>query len=141
MPRNYHIAKQDILDSMPGTVSEIIKKSGYERCTVERWMRRMKHDDPAQRECHIIDWRRPEVSGQFVAVYAAGPGKNAPCKLVAQSDAEKWQRAIQLHGMDKLRAKERARAWALKARRGQVNDPLMQALFKRTTKGNHENNV
>jgi hypothetical protein len=124
MPRDYHYAKRDILDSMPGTISEIIAKSGYERNTVERWMRRMRGVD-----CHVVDWRRPAVSGPFVPVYAAGPGEDAVCTLKPLTPSQDWERRKTKYGVDTLRAKERAAHWALKARRGQVVDPLMAALF------------
>lgn len=126
MPRDYHVAKRDILQAMPGSISEIIAQSGYDRSTVERWMRRMRDVD-----CHIIDWRRPEVSGPFVAVYAAGPGDDAVCTLKPLTPSEDWHRKKEKYGMETLRARERAAHWALKARRGKVVDPLVAALFGR----------
>jgi hypothetical protein len=125
MPRNYHIARDHILQAMPGTVNQLVTKSGYCRSTVERWLRALRQGEPEQRGSHIIGWKRPERCGHFVAVHAAGPGKDAPCRLKPLTASQDWQKAKQKYGMETLRRKERARSWALKARRGQVKDPLM----------------
>lgn len=124
MPRKYHNAKADILQSMPGTTAELATKSGWHLPTVQRWVRTMRKAG----ECRIADWRRPNGSGNFVPVYGKGPGEDAPCTLKPLTPSDDWQLAKQRYGMDTLRAKERARHWALQARRGR-RDPLMAALF------------
>jgi hypothetical protein len=127
MPRKYHNAKADILQSMPGTTAQLVEKSGWHIDTVHRWLRRMRKTG----ECRIADWQRPNRSGNFVPIYGMGPGEDAPCTLKPLTPSEDWKLAKQRYGMDTLRAKERARHWALKARRGQVKDPLVAALFGR----------
>jgi hypothetical protein len=127
MPRKYHNAKEDILQSMPGTISQLVEKSGYHRATVERWMAKLRDGG----ESHIIKWLPPNGSGHFIPVHARGPGKDAECTLKAQTHSDRWKRAKQLHGLPTLRAKERARYWSLRARRGETMDPLVAALFGR----------
>ncbi len=38
MPRDYHHAKKDVFDAMPGTQNEIVARTGYDRSTVGRWV-------------------------------------------------------------------------------------------------------
>jgi hypothetical protein len=127
MPRKYHNAKADILQAMPGSMAQLATKSGWHLQTVERWVRALRKAG----ECRILDWQRPNGSGNFVPVYGQGPGEDAACTLQALTGSEKWRLTKQRYGMDTLRAKERARHWALRARRGQVRDPLVAALFGR----------
>jgi hypothetical protein len=124
VPRNCHTAKADILQAMPGSVSQLVTKSGYHRATVERWVRTLR----AEQASHIIDWLRPNGSGNFIPVHGKGLGEDAPCTLKPLTASDDWKLAKQRYGMDTLRAKERARHWALKARRGR-RDPLVAALF------------
>jgi hypothetical protein len=135
MPRNYHTAKADIIQAMPGTTGQLVEKSGWHHDTVARWVRRMRKTG----ECRIVDWRRPNRTGNFVPVYGAGPGADAVCTLKPLTNSEDWHLAKKRYGMETLRKKERARHWALKARRGETTDPLMAALFDRTTERQHEN--
>lgn len=126
MPRDYHIAKRDILESMPGTVAQLVKKSGYHRATVERWLRKLRAADGS----HIVDWQRPNGAGNFIPVHGAGTGVDVPCTLVALTSSEKWKATVRRLGRDRVRQLERARAWALQARRsGFGRDPLLGALF------------
>jgi hypothetical protein len=79
--RVYHTAKDDILQSMPGTVSELVARSGYSRETVYTWIRQLRCGDPLSRESHIIGWLEPtgpRGSGGVTAIHAAGPGEDAP---------------------------------------------------------------
>lgn len=79
--RIYHTAKRDILQSMPGTVSELAALSGYSLDTVYGWVRRLRHGDPLTRESHIIGWIEPtgpRGSGGVTPIHAAGPGEDAP---------------------------------------------------------------
>lgn len=76
--RNYHLAKEHILQAMPGTINALARKSGYSRGTVEFWIKVLRAGDPLTRGSHIIEWLPPNGSGQYIPVHAAGPGKDAP---------------------------------------------------------------
>ena len=76
-PRNYHIAKEHILQAMPGTVDELVKKSGYNRGTVEHWMKALRTGDPRTRSSHIIEWHPPNGTGPYIPVHQAGAGEDA----------------------------------------------------------------
>lgn len=126
MPRDYHIAKRDILQAMPGTVAQLVAKSGYHRATVERWLVKLRAADGS----HIVDWLPPNGSGNFIPVHGVGPGPDAPCKLRAMTPSDKWQARVRRLGRDYLRNRSRTGEWALRARRvGFKSDPLLGALF------------
>jgi hypothetical protein len=79
--RIYHTAKEDILQSMPGTASELAKRAGYHREHVYCWLRKLRRGDPMTRESHIIGWQNPtgpNGSGDYTPIHAAGPGEDAP---------------------------------------------------------------
>lgn len=125
MPRNYHIAKEHIVASMPGTVAELVRKSGWSHDTVVRWVKKLRKEGAS----HIVGWERPNGGGPFVSVHGAGAGEDVPCTLKPLTPSEDWAKAKEKYGMELLRKKERARKWALEARRGRNDDPLMAALF------------
>lgn len=127
MPRNYQIARADILQSMPGSVDQLAAKSGYHRDTVTRWLRKLR----AENASHITGWLRPNGSGHFIPVHGAGPSADVECTLKPLTASEDWQKRKAKYGMQMLRRQERARHWALQARRGRTTDPLVAALFGR----------
>lgn len=80
-PRDYHQARRDILQAMPGTIAQLVKKSGYARGTVEIWVRKMRIGDPLARASHIIGWTPPASShgsGPHAPIHQAGAGHDAP---------------------------------------------------------------
>src|ERR1044072_495912 len=128
MPRDYNAPAQTaILQSMPGSVPHLAAKSGFHRATVERQLRKLRADGKTR----IVGWARPNGSGPFIAIHGRGSGPDAPCTLQPLTDAEDWALKVERIGRPTLRLQERDRNWRLKARRGQVRDPLVAALFGR----------
>lgn len=123
MPRNYNVAKDHVRQAMPGTMAQLVKRSGWHHDTVSRWVRKMR----AAGECRIVGWQRPNGSGNFVPVYGEGPGEDAPCTLKPLTPSQDWQIAKQRYGKELLAKRERARHYARLARLN--GDPLVQALF------------
>jgi hypothetical protein len=76
--RNYQLAKADILQAMPGTVEELVQKSGWALRTVREWLGVLRAGDPHTRASHIVGWV-PQASrpGPPLAIHAAGPGEDA----------------------------------------------------------------
>jgi hypothetical protein len=88
-PRDYHLAKEHILQAMPGTVDELAKRSGYHRNTVQIWLKVLRAGDPATRASHIEDWLPPAAhngGGVYLAVHGAGPGEDATYALPHHRD-------------------------------------------------------
>lgn len=136
MPRNYQIAKGHILQAMPGTVAQLVKKSGYETVTVQRWVARLRAGEPHERACHISGYQEPEGYGYAPPIYTRGPGEHAEYTHTPLTPSEKWSRAKAKHGMDALRKKERHRDFKRKLMLGQVElDPLQALLCGRTITG------
>lgn len=75
--RDYQLAKADILQAMPGTLQDLIQKSGWSERTVIGWLKVLRAGDPLTRSSHIIDWLQPKKVGPYLAVHAAGPGEDA----------------------------------------------------------------
>jgi hypothetical protein len=129
VPRNYAVAWDHIQEAMPGTVDELVAKSGWSVHTVRRWLARAR----AAGTSHIVDWRRPNGTGNFIAVHGVGPGDDVPCTLKPLTASDDWQLRIKRYGRELLRRQERARHYALRARRGQTRDPLMEWIPVRRT--------
>lgn len=128
MPRDYRLARGHILEAMPGTVPELVKKSGYVRHTVNRWLAGLREGTPAARAAHIGDWIVPEGRGPVVAVWHAGPGRHKRRPVRNTSNAERWKKAKAKHGLPKLNAKWLNQHYARQRRKGRT-DPLLGALF------------
>ena len=125
--------------AMPGTTVEIAERAGVERSTTVRWMLVMRKEGA----CHISGWvRTVGTGGPIKAIYALGPGIDAPCRLKRQGDAvySKRYRAKVVTDDDAAevyRAKKSARHWSKKART--VGDPMVNLLFGRTNKQQQAN--
>lgn len=64
------------LKKSPSTSPELIEKTGLSEAAVCKQLRLSK---PGKRgKTHIVDWRRRSTGGSPVAIYAIGPGENAP---------------------------------------------------------------
>lgn len=124
--RNYQIAKDHILQAMPGTQAELVRKSGWHQGTVSRWIKVLR----AEGAIHIVKWRPPGASGTASAVHGRGPGVDEPCPYKAKTGSQKWQRVKEIHGMEGLRRKRHVREMVKRAKKD--GDPIINALFGRT---------
>ncbi len=64
-----------MLRAMPGTVMEIMARTGVAKTTAKRWIGELR----ACGWVHVPKWQRPEAQGKIAPVFHAGPGKEAPC--------------------------------------------------------------
>lgn len=122
-----------ILAAMPGFYDEIAAKCGLSQHIVERHVRKMRLvADPAQRECHVARWARPETVGKYRPFVKAGPGRDARCTFKPMTPKQMQDRHREkrrgTEREDIKKARDRNRHWEAKARRG---DPLINALFGR----------
>ncbi len=70
--------KHLVAAALPGTLSEIIEKSGMLASTVCRWLRKLREEGA----CHVGGWERTKgTGGPIKRVYVAGPGEDVMCKL------------------------------------------------------------
>lgn len=75
------------LESGPGTAPELIARTGLSMAPV---CHRLREANPGpDGEIHIIGWRKKSHGGKPTAVYAIGPGENAPIPAPLTT-AEKW---------------------------------------------------
>lgn len=126
MPRDYHLARGHILEAMPGTAPHLVRRSGYERHTVNRWLAKLHAGKAAERGAHIGGWEVPEGRGAaYVAIWHAGPGRDArrPTRK-----PDKYAKAVAKHGRPLLAAKA-ANQYHARQRRAGRTDPLLAALF------------
>lgn len=110
--------KQQVVDALPGTLSEIIAKAGVKRETAIRWLRIMRDAN----ECYVKRWKRSKGPGPFMRVYAAGKGKDAK-RPEPYSLAVSKQRYRENHPMavDIYNARRRAKNHANKVARTPQN--------------------
>lgn len=119
-----------ILAAMPGVQKVIIEVTGFPQSTVTTYVTAL-HE---RGMCHIKGWKRPTKRlGKFVPVYAAGEGKDVPCRLKPLTGPERYQRAIKkLAASGKLEEATRHRKELRRARKvWSKGDPLVNALFGR----------
>lgn len=128
MPRNYHRARADILEAMPGDVPHLVKRSGYSVATVKRWLAQLRTGGPLERAAHIGRWIIPEGRGPASAVWHAGPGEHAPKPTWRTDNAEKHRRYKAKHGAKRLNALAALR-YRLRKLRDAPPDPLRAALL------------
>lgn len=126
MPRDYHRARADILEAMPGTVLDLANRSGYARGTVKRWIAELRQGGVAERGAHIGGWLEQEGRGAVaVAVWHAGPGEHAPRQPKGNaSSATKYAKAVAAHGLPLLAARA-ANQYHVRQRRAGRVDPLL----------------
>lgn len=123
--------RKQVEAALPGTSEDIVARSGVMVSTVVRWIRIMRDAG----ECHIIGWRRTKGTGGAIkAVYAAGPGVDARCRLKRLPGALYNKRHRAKVAEDPERdiarlAKKKADYWTRRAKL--QGDPLVSALFGR----------
>jgi hypothetical protein len=102
------------LKKSAGTAPELIQRTGLTTAPVCALIK--KANPGPKGEIHIIDWRkRVPTGGAPVAIYAIGPGKNAP-KPEPYTTSEKWQRKVR---------RRKAKADPFAAAAGLVQPPSM----------------
>lgn len=116
---------------LPGTRAQIIAGTGLTTMQVQHRLRMMH----AAGEVHIGNYVRAlGTSGRFSPVFYDGPGEDVECKLKMQNDkiySRRWRKAHKDDEvMEARRKKDRQRYWE---KRGAVADPLVSALFGRTS--------
>jgi hypothetical protein len=96
-----------IARSLPGSMTDLVRKSGCAESTIRRWLHRMRADGT----CHISGWERNCSS--ITAIYSAGPGPDAPCRLKRKTSAQyskEWRdRARKSGELDVIYARKNAR--------------------------------
>jgi hypothetical protein len=131
VPRDYHLAREHILEALPGTVPHLVRRSGYERHTVNRWLAKPHAGKAAERGAHIGGWEVPQGRGAaYVAIWHAGPGRDKARPRRNTSSAAKHAQAVAKHGRPLLAAKAANRYHARQRREGRT-DPLLGALFSK----------
>jgi hypothetical protein len=116
-----------VLASMPATQSEICEITGLSKNAVLRIVRAAQ----AEKQCHIISWRRAE-NHHYVARHAAGPGHNrTEPKLIpltgAESSARYKERLTKRGKMPEYLAKHAKRQRDAKLRK--KGDPFQNLFF------------
>lgn len=74
----------EILMLLPNTMDAIWKKLGVPPETLKGRIVAMKKNG----YCHTGRWRRPSGPGSFQPLIVAGPGEDAPCKIVAGTNLQ-----------------------------------------------------
>lgn len=69
--------RKAVVAALPGTLCQIIVKSGMRKGTVVRWPRILQDEGAI----HVSGWVRSEAAGPIKRVYTDGPGVNVPCTL------------------------------------------------------------
>jgi hypothetical protein len=80
----YDDMRDSVLQALPATRMQVQANIGCARSTAQDWLKQLRDEGVI----HIGKWLRPEVTGKFVAVYVAGPGKDAVCKLKPKCSAD-----------------------------------------------------
>jgi hypothetical protein len=118
--------RADIIASLPGSIAEIIKRSGYSLATVSRNIAMLR----AEKEIHIARWGKPPKAGRFYAVFAVGSAPDAP-RLEPVSNNERMAKVRRIRketgAIFEYRAKQRGRYHAKRAT--YRRDPLLAALY------------
>lgn len=122
--------KKLIEKALPGTIDELVKKSGCAESTIRRWLRRMRKS----KECHIGKW--VERCSCDTPYWVEGKGDDAPYVRLACTSAEyskRWRdgkKRVDYKLMCELKlARAKARKNAdIMAKRG---DPLVNVFFGR----------
>ena len=99
---------------LPGSVAEIARELGKSGPGVYAAIQKLK----ARGECHIEKWAR-SPRGAISPIYAAGPGKDAECRLKAFTPKQLRDRSKRNRVADgrwsERQAKDRMRWWTKKA--------------------------
>lgn len=95
-----------IARALPGCMQELVAKSGCAESTIRRWLKRFR----AAGQACISGWKRN--AGAITAIYSAGMGPDAPCRLKPKTGAQyckEWRkRARQSGDLDFVYARRNA---------------------------------
>ncbi len=110
--------KAQVKAALPGTLCDIVEKSGVQATTVVRWLKIMHTGHP--REIYVSGWERTKgKGGPIKRVYSVGNQEDVKCRLKAQNQATysaRYRKKIRdTEQADLTKAKARAERWAKKA--------------------------
>lgn len=117
-------AVKDVRQAMPGTVRQLVDRSGWCREAVERCVKVLR----AASDSHVGGWQAAAgAGGQPAKIHHAGPGRDQPCRIKPLTPAEIWARRVKAGGREEHNA--RVRAHYQRKRGVHLRDPLQQAAF------------
>lgn len=118
-------AVKDVRLAMPGTVRQLVDRSGWCREAVERCVKVLR----AARDSHVGGWQASTGprGGPPAKIHYAGPGRDMPCNIKPLTPAEIWARRVKTNGREEHNA--RVRAYYQRKRGVHLRDPLQQAAF------------
>ena len=64
--------RETVFDALPGTIAQIVQRTGVGRATVYKWLTALRAAD----RCFVKSWRRTE--GRYCPRFAAGCSTDAP---------------------------------------------------------------
>lgn len=79
------------LKKAPGTYPDLQRRAGLKSSISRRLL--VEANPGPHGKVHIVDWQKRSNGGPAVAVFALGPGKNAP-KPAPFTNTEKWQKKV-----------------------------------------------
>lgn len=139
-------AIQEILKETPSTVADLAARLNESQHTTYRRVKFMhEHGRDYLPQVHICGWRQAPSNNKWCAVYAAGPGEDAPLvkqKLTKRQYHENYMAKLRKdkarlaafkerrkESWDKYAAKLKAKKWVDKHLTEGVQDPLLAAFY------------
>lgn len=122
-------SRQRVERALPGTVHEIVTRTGLGRTTVRNYLRELREE----RVIYVSKWLRSNGRGGFQPYFRLGKRKDATCKLVPYTIAERSERFKSRHVEDGTWEDKRCRINSRNAikRTIEKGDPLVSAFFGR----------
>jgi hypothetical protein len=118
-----------VLAALPATRPELMERLSLSQTGVHRIMKQL-HTGHAAGKAYICGWRRTAAQTNFIAVYAAGKGKDVPspdsAELLRAARKRYKRRAKSTNAYEESLARARARYWRDKPA---PTDLLMEALY------------
>lgn len=74
-----------VLESLPGTISEISVRAGVSRTTAVNWIKSIRADGQA----HVSGWKKLSQGGRYLAIYAIGSAMDVPCNFTPMTDKQR----------------------------------------------------
>ena len=128
MTRHNQLARTraEIMQSLPGSIAKIEKRSGYSLATVSRNIAALRKEN----KVYVSSWGKPPAAGRFYAVFAIGSAPDAP-RLKAISNNERAakirKKRRETGEIFEYRARQRGRYHAKRMTYKRI--PLLAALY------------